>query len=556
MLNKIIEILGCKPKSNYGKKYFHNHNMQASIYMALVVVVLEIWMIISLTQYVMTTDKELTTSWLLSHYGPYVALVSSGLVMLVYALHYYRTGKKDNPLIGRILIAIFSFICLSFGIRVGIQSYAAGNQVFGFITMAIFVCCLYVMHPLSALVVSGGSFIIFYYLAKATEVSVNYNFFVNFLTLWITMFMFQISTYQQTRKAAEYDEELEEKNEYLERISKIDNLTGLYNNHYFTNRVSNLLLNNDGSKEYMILYINLEGFKRFNEKHGFSDGNVFLQGFASSLRKIFSNDEPVGRISADHFVVCCENKDINKYVYEMSQSVKTLSRDVRVELKVGGYIVKNNDENVLLAMDKAIYAVNELRQKSDAHYYLYDDKMADDLKMKSFVLSNIDEAVEKGYIKAYFQPIMWTKNRKICGFEALARWEDPELGVLPPYKFISTLEDFRLIDKVDKCIVEQVCQKIKIFLLIITEPLAPISVNFSRLDFELYNVEDFIKEMCDKYGVPRKYIDVEVTESAMSASGIGLYDILDRLSAEHHSLWLDDFGSGYSSLNVLKGFPF
>ena len=126
---------------------------------------------------------------------------------------------------------------------------------------------------------------------------------------------------------------------------------------------------------------------------------------------------------------------------------------------------------------------------------------------------------------------------------------------MPPYAFIQTLEEFREIDKLDRCIVEQVCRDLRAEM-DAGRPVVPVSINFSRLDFELYDVPAFLDQMSRTYNVPSGLLDVEITESALAAHLAELQKNMATLHQESYSLWLDDFGSGYSSLNVLKDFSF
>ena len=126
---------------------------------------------------------------------------------------------------------------------------------------------------------------------------------------------------------------------------------------------------------------------------------------------------------------------------------------------------------------------------------------------------------------------------------------------MPPFAFIETLEEFREIDKLDRCIIEQVCRDLREEL-DAGKDVVPVSLNFSRLDFELYDVPAFLQEMSHKYNVPPNLLDVEITESALTSQLSELQKNMSTLRDDEYSLWLDDFGSGYSSLNVLKDFQF
>ena len=175
--------------------------------------------------------------------------------------------------------------------------------------------------------------------------------------------------------------------------------------------------------------------------------------------------------------------------------------------------------------------------------------------VKQYVTDNIDKALESGWIKVYYQPVIRSLTEQLCGAESLARWIDPEMGFLPPDKFIGTLEKTRQIHKLDLFIIEQVCKDISERLKN-NLPTVPVSVNVSRLDFEEADMLATIEEFVDRYDVPRDYIHVEVTESMIASDADLMERMIDSFREAGYEVWMDDFGSGYSSLNLLKDYNF
>ena len=175
--------------------------------------------------------------------------------------------------------------------------------------------------------------------------------------------------------------------------------------------------------------------------------------------------------------------------------------------------------------------------------------------VKQYVTDNIDKALESGWIKVYYQPVIRSLTEQLCGAESLARWIDPEMGFLPPDKFIGTLEKTRQIHKLDLFIIEQVCKDISERLKN-NLPAVPVSVNVSRLDFEEADMLATIEEFVDRYDVPRDYIHVEVTESMIVSDADLMERMIDSFREAGYEVWMDDFGSGYSSLNLLKDYNF
>jgi EAL domain-containing protein (putative c-di-GMP-specific phosphodiesterase class I) len=181
--------------------------------------------------------------------------------------------------------------------------------------------------------------------------------------------------------------------------------------------------------------------------------------------------------------------------------------------------------------------------------------MSEAYHKRLYVINNIDNAVNNGWIVPFYQPVVWSDTGEVCGCEALARWMDPVYGQLFPNEFIPVLEEYRLIHKLDKAIFESAFKDIRESL-DAGKPVVPVSLNFSRLDFELMDAVKELDDLAAKYQIPKELIHVEVTESALTDNFTKLNEAINRIKDLGYSLWLDDFGSGYSSLNVLKDYQF
>jgi EAL domain-containing protein (putative c-di-GMP-specific phosphodiesterase class I) len=229
--------------------------------------------------------------------------------------------------------------------------------------------------------------------------------------------------------------------------------------------------------------------------------------------------------------------------------------DIKLGLKAGGYRPDNRECLPLIACDHARYACYTIKKRYNRDYCEYDNSMANDFQKKQYIINNIDDAIQNEYIKVFYQPVVNAKNGKLCGLEALARWEDPQYGFLSPADFIQTLEEYYQIHKLDLFVVEKVCQH---FVHIIERklPLIPVSLNFSRRDFDSINLATDVEALLQKYGVDKKLIHIEVTESTLSENDVKLKEELKSFRSHGYALWLDDFGSGYSGLNVLKEYDF
>ncbi len=180
---------------------------------------------------------------------------------------------------------------------------------------------------------------------------------------------------------------------------------------------------------------------------------------------------------------------------------------------------------------------------------------SDDKQIAEYVVNNIDVAIEKGWVKVFYQPVIRTLTGQLCGAESLARWIDPEYGFLAPNKFIGPLEESGQIHKLDCFIVDKVCSDIAERLGNNLDTVA-VSVNFSKLDFETADMLEVVKNAVAKYNIPRDYIHIEITESMIVSNADLMRGVIDGFRNAGFEVWMDDFGSGYSSLNHLKDYEF
>lgn len=175
--------------------------------------------------------------------------------------------------------------------------------------------------------------------------------------------------------------------------------------------------------------------------------------------------------------------------------------------------------------------------------------------LEAFIIQNYKKAIEYHEIQAFYQPVIRTTSRRLCSFEALARWIDPEIGIIYPNEFIPVLEREGLIHYLDTAILRQVCARIRSSIANGETPI-PVSVNLSRLDFTLCDIFTIADHIVSDYQIPHDFVYFEVTESVMAEQKDLLMGIVDQFRSAGYQIWMDDFGSAYSSLNVLKDFTF
>ena len=288
MGNKIKELLGFEENTPYVKKYLFDANITSSIYMSVVVIVLEIWMILrTLIKYVILSDKSRDFTWIVQHFYSYVILLTMGILMLIYAIKYRKNKEGVSKNLGFGLIAAFSVICLGFGIYISGMDYAGGKQILTFLTMELYVTCLLVWKPYVSFIILSATFLFFY---NNTIMAQNMEFQtgdkINLFMFWISIFMTSVSIYRQRFDEGSKEERLEAVNEKLEKAAVYDELTGIHNMRYFYENVPEILiLSGNKVHDKVFLFLDIENFKNYNDQFGFVKGNKILTTTARLIER-------------------------------------------------------------------------------------------------------------------------------------------------------------------------------------------------------------------------------------------------------------------------------
>ena len=650
--NSFLNIFGLRKNSHYVKNYLNEANMRSGVFMAFVIMVLEVWLVIrQADKYVIPKISGGMNFFeaMFKYTSLYFVMMFFGAAMFMYSLQYlgkhkskskmivpivfaglsialccllpfefkfksivlnptidavtiqgilklffyaavflfdvgiifssiyrYRGGKRGS-LSSVMVISLFALVCLAFGVMVSygdfisskvytdvdigggvtkdvIANDKSNKQIICFLMMAIYIGCLLIWNPLISIGILGILFLGFFFLlnhvADLGGRIVTEGDQVNYITFFISLTMVAISIYNQRLSEAKKDEELEE-------LATKDMLTGLLGFEYFTTQVKERIEKyNIQRGDSVYLFINVTNFKIYNDQKGFEQGNEFLKTVGQIISAEFSELALVSRQADDHFIVFSINKDIEEKINRINQKIEEQEPDIKPGIKVGAYEVYNPQDDPHYSVEKARYAYSELKHRATGKRILYyDEKMHDDYLMVQYIVTHIDEAIKEGYLKAFYQPVVWSKGRSLCGAEALARWLDPKYGFLSPAKFVPALENAQLIYKLDKEILRLVCQDIR-HNLDNGLPVLPVSINFSRADFGLIDIVDVVCSTTDEYQVPHELLHVEITESALTDEEDILKNTIIRLHENGFATWLDDFGSGYSSFNVLKDYEF
>ncbi len=337
------------------------------------------------------------------------------------------------------------------------------------------------------------------------------------------------------------------------KAATIDELTGLANMKAF--RLQAPVVIRDFFKkggQPSCIYFNIRNFHTYNETYGFAGGDRMLKSVARILQDTFPGGL-IARFSEDHFALITAHEDIREKINRMSVRVNNLRRGVVVEMKAGVYQIKSPDMDISVICDCAKIACDSIKHEYGANVQLYDGKMDEKVQLQEHIISSFQEAMDTGRIQIFFQPVVDVRTGKTASVEALTRWDDPKYGRLSPASFLYVLEEQRLIHRLDTFVVNKVCEELK-RRKGNGEELVPVSLNLSRLDFELTDVVRVIEDAVEKNGIPDDVLRFELTESLIAVDMDAMKRESERLRRHGFKVWMDAFGSGYSSLKVLKDF--
>ena len=305
------------------------------------------------------------------------------------------------------------------------------------------------------------------------------------------------------------------------------------------------------------VFFNITNFHLYNATYGIEQGDRCLHRIAEILQKNFPG-KLLTHLGADHFAVLADTADVTDRIEAACHEVQAFIANTNIDLKAGIRYLSQPpaDAPLNLAFDnEAALACKSIQKDATRHYAVYTNEMGRLHHLQNYVRENLNNALANRHIKVYYQPIIHALSGKICGFEALARWESPDYGLLSPAVFIPVLEEARLIDKLDRYIVERVAENLHDHIKQ-KRNILPISVNLSRIDFQLFDPAAFLEDVLHRYQLARHLLCLEVTENALVLRDDAIRQGLRHLQQAGCKVWLDDFGSGYSSLNVLKDYRF
>ena len=363
---------------------------------------------------------------------------------------------------------------------------------------------------------------------------------------------------------------LEEYVLHMRTQARRDLMTGVSNRNAYLEKVAQLNRQiGDGTASFAIGIFDINNLKQINDVCSHETGDGIIVQAADALSEVFSRD-CLFRIGGDEFLAVLEGADeetVSRSRALLQEAVQRKNRhpvhpDAELSISKGFAVFNPQRDSDFLALfrraDQNMYSNKESFYRSeDVRRKLADinTSAARNRARMQYIADHLDSAIAGGHIRAWIQPIIRLVNNRVCAEEALARWNDPEKGMIPPSDFIPALEEARLAYKLDLHMVDEVMD----FLRHKTEegfPAVPVSVNLSRTDFDACDMVEEITRRVDRAGVDRGLLRIEITESVIGSDFDFMKRQIERFSEKGFKVWMDDFGSGFSSLDVLHNLHF
>lgn len=350
-------------------------------------------------------------------------------------------------------------------------------------------------------------------------------------------------------------DQIQEDFDDLNRRVNTDELTGLPNQrHFFKLALEERDRLVACGKHPVVLYFNLGGMKHYNRRYGFDEGDSLIVDVAHILARHFG-EKLTSRFGQDHFAAVSDEENLEDRLWAALEDCKHANGGKAVPVSVGIYRNDLGNVDVSVACDCAKYACDQRRGSYFSGFSYFEMSMKQQIDMIRYVVGHFDEALEKEWIQVYYQPIVRAVSGKVCDEEALSRWFDPNKGFISPGDFIPALEGAGLIYRLDLYVLNQALLKMKsqqeMGLTVV-----PHSINLSRSDFDAC---DIVEETCarvDAAGIAHNMITIEITESIIGKDFDFMKGQIERFRDLGFPVWIDDFGSGYSSLDFLQSVEF
>ena len=343
----------------------------------------------------------------------------------------------------------------------------------------------------------------------------------------------------------------------MQHYIEVDSLTGLLRREAFYKKAAELMHANP-YVTYAIIYLDISCFKVINDLFHIDTGNLILKTTANYFRRTINPAVGLSsRIEADHFVLCVPQDTLNmeRLIRELDITIQSLNISHNILFYAGVYTVVDISLPVDQMCDRAGMALRKIKGHYVTRFAYYDASLRERMLKEQMIVRDMDFALKDNQFTIFLQPIYNSESREIVSAEALVRWFHPDNGMISPGYFIPVFERNGFIVRLDRFVWEAACKFLR-GQLNAGKPVVPVSVNVSRLNFYSFDLVIFLLNLIKKYDLEPWMLKLEVTESAYTDNPQQLSSIIRQFKEIGFPVLMDDFGSGYSSLNMLKNLQF
>lgn len=333
---------------------------------------------------------------------------------------------------------------------------------------------------------------------------------------------------------------------------EVDKLTGLPNRIQFYDQTQAVI--QDLYKNFAIVLLDIERFKNINDIYGIAKGDEVLRYIARVLQDVYGDQNNYARLHSDMFVFYINYEKKGEIIKEIEKIRKKISNNpfgFDLVTKFGIYLVDDRSIPVNLMCDRAMMAERTVKGNIMKFCAFYDEHYREEMLRAGEIEQDMERALVEHQYQMYLQPKYRLSDNSLCGAEVLCRWKHPRKGLIPPNDFIPLFEKNGFILKLDEYMWEEACKNIRRWLDEGHE-VVPISVNISRYHIQHNNLEDAMRHLLTKYNLTPDHLNLEITESLFLDNPEELNRVLVRLQNMGFKLEVDDFGSGFSSLNLIR----
>ncbi|MEK7207887.1 MAG: EAL domain-containing protein, partial [Pseudomonadota bacterium] len=349
----------------------------------------------------------------------------------------------------------------------------------------------------------------------------------------------------------------------LQHLAHHDHLTGLPNRVLITDRLGQALARARYHKRAAAVFcLDLDRFSVINDTLGHDTGDLLLKAVAQRLVGVVRNDDTVARLGGDEFAILLVDMASEHDVPRIAQTVLEVlgrpfvidGRELFITSSIGISLYPGDGDDAQTLMKHADVAIHRAKDRGKNNFHLYSPAMDAQAAKRLTLETQLRRAVEREEFILHYQPKLSLNTGRISGMEALARWQHPELGLVPPADFIPLLEETGLIVPVGEWVLHSACAQNLAWQRAGLPPMR-VAVNLSTLQFKRQNMAKVVAQVLQQTGLEPKWLELEITESILAEQEEMVAAVLNELDAMDVRITIDDFGTGYSSLSYLKRFP-